>query len=243
MMASSAIGLASSAPHIHGAPDLLAGLTDWGPHQMPIDGRSQNRGRLLAKAEDGVPEAGLWRSTPGSWRLVLPADELCYFVAGRARYIAEDGEVVDCAPGVLVHFKEGWRGHVEVSEEIVVTYMLAAGGPAPSTPVLVDPAAARLEDWGEAKTLDGRPARMRGRQLSREPDGRAESGVWECDPARRAVAIARDEFCHVLKGQATYTHQSGERIHVEPGTIVFFPAGWTGTSENEVVMRKIYMNR
>ena len=111
----------SSAPHIHDAAHLSDGLVEWGGHQMPSDGRSLNRGRLLFKAEDGLPEAGLWRSTPGSWRLVLPADELCCFLAGRARYIADDGEVVECLPGVVAHFKEGWRGRVEVEEEIVVT--------------------------------------------------------------------------------------------------------------------------
>ena len=235
--------LASSAPHMRDAAGLVDGLADWGGHQMPIDGLSLNRGRLLFKAEDGLPEAGLWRSTPGSWRLVLPADELCYFIAGRARYTADDGETVDCAPGVLAHFKEGWRGRVEVGEEIVVSYMLAAGAAASRTPVLVDPAHASLEDWGPAPTLDGGQARMRGVELSKEADGRAASGIWECDPARRAVTIARDEFCHVLAGRAFYTHASGERIVVEPGTIVFFPAGWSGTCENPATFRKIYMNR
>jgi uncharacterized cupin superfamily protein len=242
-MSAPATTIASSAPHLHRAAEITCGLSEWGGHQMPIDGRSTNRGRLLFKAEDGVPEAGLWRSTPGSWRLVLPADELCYFVAGRARYVSDGGEVVECAPGVLAHFKEGWRGRVEVSEEIVVTYMLTAGGPSAKTPVLNDPTHAVLADWGRAKTLDGGDATMYGLELSKEPDGRAESGLWECRPASRAVTIARDEFCHFLVGRATYTHESGERILVEPGTIIFFPAGWTGRCDNPEIVRKIYMNR
>jgi uncharacterized cupin superfamily protein len=235
--------LGSTAPHIVDAPALEAGLIDWGPHQHPLDGRSVNRGRLLFKAEDGVPEAGLWRSTPGSWQLVLPADELCYFVDGRARYESDEGEVIEVRPGMLVHFKQGWRGRVEVAAEIVVTYMLAAGGPAAATPCLRDPASVPLEEWGPAQTLDAAPAATRGLVLSRQADGRAESGIWECDPARRAVTIGRDEFCHVLSGHALYTHRSGDRIAVGPGTIVFFPGGWSGTCENAVPFRKIYMNR
>jgi uncharacterized protein len=242
-MNDASIRLASSAPHIHAAPAVVDGLADWGPHQTPIDGRSLNRGRLLFKGEDGLPEAGLWRSTPGSWRLVLPADELCYFVAGMARYESDNGEVVECKPGVLAHFKQGWRGRVEVSAEIVVTYMLAAGRPAPLTPVIVDPAVARLEDWGELRTLDAVPARMRGLILSKDADDRPESGIWECDPARRKVTIPRDEFCHFIQGRAVYTHESGEMIIASPGTIIFFPAGWSGLCENEVPVRKIYMNR
>ena len=242
-MSAPAIRLASSAPHIRAAADLVDGLAEWGPHQTPIDGRSLNRGRLLFKGEDGLPEAGLWRSTPGSWRLVLPADELCYFLEGRALYSADDGEEIHCAPGVLAHFKQGWRGEVEVVEEIAASYMLASGGPAEGTPVLRDPVKMPLAELGRASTLDGAGALMRGAVLCREPDGRAESGVWECEPSRRAVVIERDEFCHVLAGCAVYKHASGERIEVRAGTIVFFPAGWRGTCENDVVFRKLYMTR
>ena len=117
--------LDSSAPHIAGASAWEEDLVDWGGHLEPIDGRSTNRGRLLWKgAEDGLPEAGVWICTPGSWRLVLPRDELCYFVAGRATYARDDGEVVEVRPGTLAHFREGWSGRVEVQETTRAIYML-----------------------------------------------------------------------------------------------------------------------
>lgn len=234
--------LNATIPHITDV-EHTADLLDWGQHQTPIDGRSLNRGRLLFKGEDGLPEAGLWRSTPGSWRLVLPADELCYFVSGHARYVADTGETIEATPGTLIHFNEGWRGRVEVLDEILVTYMLAHGGPRSATKVIRDPATAQLEDWGPAKTVDGRPASFSGIEISKEPDGRAESGLWECGPAIRAVTIPRDEFCHFLAGHALYTHESGDRIEVKPGTIIFLPGGWTGTCETFATTRKIYMNR
>lgn len=230
-------------PHIADIVAVTDGLVDWGPHQMPIDGRSHNRGRLLFKGEDGLPEAGLWRSTPGSWRLILPADELCYFVSGRARYTADDGEVIEAGPGTLAHFKEGWRGRVEVFEDILVTYMLTAGGPRAVTPVLRDPAGLALDDWGAAQTLDGRAAGTRGLVISREADGRAESGLWECDAARRAVTFPREEFVHILAGSAVYTQEDGAALTLPAGSIAFFPAGWTGICETRAVTRKIYMNR
>ena len=100
-------------------------MVDWGGHLEPIDGRSMNSGRLLWKGEeDGLPEAGVWECTPGSWRLDLPRDELCHFVSGRATYTADDGEVIEIEPGTVVHFREGWAGSVVVYETIRSVYML-----------------------------------------------------------------------------------------------------------------------
>ena len=117
-------GLNASAPHIHGASTYDHELRDWGGHLEPLDGRSQNRGRLLWKGENGLPEAGLWICTPGSWRLTLPRDEMCHFLSGRAVYRPNEGEDIDVSAGTLVHFPEGWSGTVEVFETIRSVYML-----------------------------------------------------------------------------------------------------------------------
>ncbi|NMM43036.1 DUF861 domain-containing protein [Rhodospirillaceae bacterium KN72] len=114
----------STAPHIQDASHWAENLTDWGPHLEPIDGRSHNTGRLLWKGEDGLPEAGLWICTPGSWRLTLPRDELCHFLSGRAVYRRDDGEEIQITPGTVVHFREDWSGTVEVFETIRSVYML-----------------------------------------------------------------------------------------------------------------------
>ena len=117
--------LDSSAPHIADASVWRDDLVDWGGHLEPIDGRSMNVGRLLWKgAEDGLPEAGIWECTPGSWRLELPRDELCHFVFGRATYEADDGEVIEVTPGTVAHFREGWTGRVTVHETVRSVYML-----------------------------------------------------------------------------------------------------------------------
>ncbi|MEM7171028.1 MAG: cupin domain-containing protein [Pseudomonadota bacterium] len=116
--------LKSSAPHIHKASTWADDLVDWGDHMEPIDGRSKNSGRLLwAGAENRLPEAGIWVCTPGSWHLVLPRDELCHFVSGRATYRAESGEAIEVTPGTVVHFIEGWTGDVEVQESLRCIYM------------------------------------------------------------------------------------------------------------------------
>ena len=69
-------GIASSAPHLHGA-STATDLADWGPQPNAIEGASRSAGRLLHKSPGGRPEVGLWHCTPGRWRLSIPADELC----------------------------------------------------------------------------------------------------------------------------------------------------------------------
>jgi hypothetical protein len=117
--------LTSSAPHIARASTWDDDLADWGGHLEPIDGRSRNCGRLLWKgADDGLPEAGVWICTPGSWRLMLPRDELHHFVAGHATYTSDEGEVIEATPGTVVHFREGWSGTVVAHEKTRSIYML-----------------------------------------------------------------------------------------------------------------------
>lgn len=116
--------LKSSAPHIANASRWDEGLKDWGGHLYPIDGKSMNTGRLLWKGENGLPEAGVWVCTPGSWRLTLARDELCHFVSGRAAYTSDEGEVIDIRPGTVVHFPGGWTGAVVVYETMRSVYML-----------------------------------------------------------------------------------------------------------------------
>lgn len=116
--------LASTAPHLQDASHWDGGLADWGFQPDSLEGASRSSGRLLWKGEGGRPEAGLWVCTPGRWRLSLPADELCHFVAGRAVYRSDDGEVIEIRPGAVVHFSKGWTGECTVLETLRNLYML-----------------------------------------------------------------------------------------------------------------------
>jgi hypothetical protein len=115
--------LESSAPHLAPATTFGA-LTDWGDQPDMLEGQSRSSGVLLWASEDKKSEAGLWVCTPGTWRLSLPADELCHFVAGRATYTSDDGEVIEVTPGSVVHFLQGWSGQCVVHETIRNLYML-----------------------------------------------------------------------------------------------------------------------
>ena len=116
--------LASSAPHIHAACEY-ADLVDWGPQPDALAGASRSSGRLLWKSAESGSESGIWECTPGRWRLSIPRDEFCHFVKGRARYLSDDGEVIEVTAGTCVLFPAGWTGEAEVFETIRNIYMLS----------------------------------------------------------------------------------------------------------------------
>ena len=100
-----------------------------------------------------------------------------------------------------------------------------------------------LEDWGAgSNTLAGSP-RASGKILSQNPDGSSECGLWSCTSGTRKVTFPADEFCHFLSGRGSYVHENGEQIPVEAGTLVFFPAGWTGISIITETLTKAFMCR
>ncbi len=116
--------LSSSAPHIHAAGSY-DDLVDWGPQPNALEGASQSTGRLLHKGPDNIPETGIWDCTPGRWRLSVPRDEFCHFVAGRAQYRSDAGEVIDVSPGTCVLFPAGWTGEAVIYQTIRNIYMLS----------------------------------------------------------------------------------------------------------------------
>ncbi|MBX3567203.1 MAG: cupin domain-containing protein [Rhizobiaceae bacterium] len=111
------------------------------------------------------------------------------------------------------------------------------------TPNWSDAAAVALDDWGPgANTLEGQP-QASGKILSVNADGSSECGLWSCTPGKRRVAFAADEFCYFTGGRGTYVHESGEEIPVSAGTVIFFPAGWSGISIITETLSKAFMCR
>jgi uncharacterized cupin superfamily protein len=100
-------------------------LLDWGVQSDAVEGVSHSSGRLLFKGPNNSPETGLWVCTPGRWRLSIPRDELCHFLAGRATYRHDNGEVIEVYPHTLVLFSAGWTGECTVEQTLRNVYMLA----------------------------------------------------------------------------------------------------------------------
>jgi uncharacterized cupin superfamily protein len=225
------VKLDSSAPHIHPA-------LEW--HVMAPN----ENNLILYKSADGDVEVGIRRWPQRNETFFCESDCLCYFQRGRGVFRGDTGESIALAAGTAVHFKQGWRGMLEPSEPLEASYMTCAGGPSDRTPVMRDVlAAAPLKDWGAIPTMNEGTSLTAGILLSREPNGRAESGIWTCTPGLWQCEVTSDEYCHFLDGSCTYTHESGETIEIEPDTLAFFPRGWKGPCNVRRTMRKVYMIR
>ncbi|PSJ56334.1 hypothetical protein C7I84_20920 [Mesorhizobium ephedrae] len=98
-----------------------------------------------------------------------------------------------------------------------------------------------LIDWGVQPEAISGASHSSGKLVHKGPDNRPECGIWVCTPGRWRLAIPRDELCHFVSGQATYRSDNGETIEVGPGTVVMFPAGWTGECTVHETMRNIYI--
>jgi uncharacterized cupin superfamily protein len=183
--------------------------------------------------------------------LSIPRDELCYFVAGRAEYLRDDGECVQILPGTLVLFPAGWQGECTVHESMRNTYMLtaedtlAAIGVSPvAAASLLNPLAhGALVDWGVIPTMVEGESRTSGKLLHKGPEGRSECGIWRCTPGRWNCHVTRDEYCHFLAGRSTYVHTDGEVIEIAPDTVAFFPQDWKGVCTVHEAVTKVYMIR
>ncbi len=240
----------SAAPHLASA-STRSDLVSWGVQSDAIEGVSQSSGRLLFKGPNNQPESGLWVCTPGRWRLSIPRDELCYFVAGHATYRRNTGETIEVTPGTLVLFQAGWSGDCTVHAALRNTYMLSCehaelqeGAPSMVTPIFRNPLSITdLVGWGVIPTMLEGTSHTSGKLLHKGPDGRSECGIWHCTPGKWFCHVTRDEFCHFLAGRCTYVHESGEIIEISPDTAAFFPENWRGVCTVHETVTKIYMIR
>ena len=236
----------SSAPHLAVA-STRSDLVPWGVQPEALEGVSTSSGRVLFKGPNAQPESGLWSCTPGRWKVSIPRDELCYFVAGRAVYERDDGERIEITPGTLVMFPAGWSGICTVHETVRNTYMLTSAAPAAvisSTPALRDPLAqTNLLEWGLIPTMLEGESRTSGMLIHKGPEGRSECGIWRCTPGKWLCQVTRDEYCHFLAGRSTYVHENGEVIQIMPDTVAFFPQDWKGVCTVHETIVKVYMIR
>jgi uncharacterized cupin superfamily protein len=221
----------STAPHLHPASHWRQYSSD--PSTL-----------LLFESPNSHVEVGIRRFFPGITPLHFPLDHVAYVFAGRGQFQSVLGESTDTTPGTLIHFKQSWRGTLQSSEPLDVSYMSCDGAPSGKTSVLRDAlTAAPLKDWGVIPTMIDGISRTAGILLSRDPDNHAESGIWTCTPGLWRCEVTSDEFCHFLEGSCTYTHDDGDVIHIEPDTLAFFPQGWSGHCQVRRTVRKVYLIR
>src|SRR5579872_7116535 len=55
------------------------------------------------------------------------------------------------------------------------------------------------------------------------PGSTVETGTWEATPGTFARAIVDAEFCHFVKGHATFVTADGRRYDFKAGDAAYFP--------------------
>lgn len=94
------------------APDrLLSGtpvFTTWNQHE----------------SGDGKRFAGVWRSTPGSWRVVYDEWEYCEILEGVSIVTGDDGRSLTVGPGDRFVLEPGFTGVWEVVETTTKRYVV-----------------------------------------------------------------------------------------------------------------------
>jgi uncharacterized cupin superfamily protein len=204
----------------------------------------ETAGLVLHKDVAGGVDVGIRRQLPGVIQLNMQEDELCHLFRGAAVFSGNNGETIEATPETVIHLKNGWAGQCHVSETIDVAYMRCPGAKSDHTPVLRNPKTiAPLKEWGAIATMVEGISKTAGVLLSRDPDGRAESGVWTCTPGTWRCEVTSGEFCHFLAGSCTYVHDNGETIEIQPDTVAFFSRGWSGRCTVRETVRKVYMIR
>jgi uncharacterized cupin superfamily protein len=109
------------APALFGA-DALAPV---GSPPNPTGGdRVQLSKRDGFVASDGTIETGTWESTPGQFRRAVMDAEFSHFIAGRATFIADDGQQVELAAGDAAFFPPFTHGTWIIHETLRKTYVV-----------------------------------------------------------------------------------------------------------------------
>jgi uncharacterized cupin superfamily protein len=75
-------------------------------------------------APDGRVETGTWQSTPGQFRRAVMDAEFSHFIAGRATFVADDGQTVELAAGDAAYFPPFTLGTWIIHETLRKTYVV-----------------------------------------------------------------------------------------------------------------------
>lgn len=75
-------------------------------------------------SDDGQSHVGIWRSTPGAWRIVYTEWEYCELLEGVSIVTAADGQSWTLRPGDRFVIEPGFEGSWEVVETTTKRYVI-----------------------------------------------------------------------------------------------------------------------
>ncbi|MGX5668399.1 DUF861 domain-containing protein [Rhizobium daejeonense] len=109
-----------------------------------------------------------------------------------------------------------------------------------------------FENFGDLLSLDigafePKPTSIEGEQreaavvLWTSPNGKLETGIWECTPGRFTADRSKNsEICHLLSGSVTLHNSDGTEQKIVAGEMFVLPIGWRGEWTLHEQTRKIY---
>ena len=96
-------------------------LEDWGKVGEPV---GEPVPFLRGEESHEKPDIGVWECSPGRFRRQIRNAEFMYFVQGRARFLADSGQVSEIRAGDAVYFPPDTLGTWDVSETLRKTYAI-----------------------------------------------------------------------------------------------------------------------
>jgi len=90
--------------------------------------------------------------------------------------------------------------------------------------------------------IEGAP-QARSKRLAQSADGTSMIMAWSCTAGRFNWHYAVDETLHITTGEVFVTGDNGEVRHLQPGDMVFFPAGTSSTWHVPHYVRKLAVCR
>jgi len=73
-------------------------------------------------------------------------------------------------------------------------------------------------------------------------DERTEAGVWQCTPGSwTSSKTGVGELMHFVAGSGAITDADGTRHEFRPGSVQYYPDGWSGTWTVIETVRKVYV--
>lgn len=88
---------------------------------------------------------------------------------------------------------------------------------------------------------EGERVRLSKRSGFSAPDGRIETGTWECTPGQFRRAVMDAEFSHFIAGRATFVADDGQTVELNAGDAAFFPPFTRGIWIVHETLRKTYV--
>ena len=110
--------------HIVAAALVPAAQFDPGAAPPPVGSNPSPRlaSQEAFASKDGDVRTGTWEATPGTFARAVVDAEFSHFIAGRATFVAEDGQTFEFRAGDAAYFPPRTRGIWTIHETLRKTY-------------------------------------------------------------------------------------------------------------------------